>query len=89
MKAISDINGLDIKFHQNKPQEMVRCIRNWFVETAGFKNASSPKEIQYDFSDFYTKLYEDKKAKGFSKRDIELMPVPELVDNMKIWLKSA
>lgn len=89
MKAISDINGLDIKFHQNKPQEMVRCVRNWFVETAGFKNAKSPTVIQYDFTDFYTQLYEDKTSEDFSKCDIELMPVAELIDHMKSWLRLA
>lgn len=49
MKAISDLNGLDIKFHKDDPLEIVRATRNWFVETVNFKNAKSPTVIWYDF----------------------------------------
>jgi len=31
-KAISDLAGIDIKRHKNKPPEIVRAVRDWFVE---------------------------------------------------------
>lgn len=42
MKAISDLNGLDIKYHKNDPLEIVRATRNWFVETVNFKKCEKP-----------------------------------------------
>lgn len=87
MKAISDINGLDIKFHKNDSLEIVTATRNWFVETVNYKNAKSPTVIWYNFNDFYAKLYDDKVMEGFTKKEIEYMPIPELIENMKEWLK--
>jgi hypothetical protein len=84
MKAISDINGLDIKTHRNDPPEIVRAIRDWFIETVKIKNVKSSTIIWYDYIDFQTKLY-DKSAEGFSKSDIDLMTITELLDNMRIW----
>jgi len=87
MKAFSDINGLDIKSHKNEPLEVVRAVRNWFVETVKYTSSKSPTIIWYDFNDFFAKLYDDKVSEGFTKDEIDFMPIPELVDNMKVWLK--
>ena len=35
MKALSDINGLDIKSHKDIPQQAVDSVVAWFVETVG------------------------------------------------------
>lgn len=86
MKAFSDINGLDIKSHKNEPLEVVRAVRNWFVETVKYKGSKSPTIIWYDFTDFFAKLYDDKISEGFTKDEIDFMPIPELLENMKIWL---
>jgi len=42
MKALSDLSGVDIKSHSNEPDEIVRAVRNWFVETVGLRTVSSP-----------------------------------------------
>ena len=42
-KAISDLSGVDIKAHKNKPDEIVRAIRDWFVEAAGIKGLAEPQ----------------------------------------------
>jgi len=86
MKALSDINGLDIKSHKNEPLEVVRAVRNWFVETVKCKNSKGPTVIWYGFTDFFAKLYDDKISEGFTKDEIDFMPIPELLENMKIWL---
>ena len=33
--ALSDMSGVDIKSHRNKPEEVVRAVRDWFYETVG------------------------------------------------------
>jgi len=31
-QALSDLSGIDIKKHDNRPEEVVRSVRDWFVE---------------------------------------------------------
>mgnify|MGYP001209380134 CR=1 FL=1 len=88
MKAISDINGIDIKSHKSKPEEIIKCVRNWFVETVGLKNVNSPTQIWYDFNDFYARLYEIKTNQNFTKDEIDFMPIPEYMDEVRKDLKS-
>lgn len=35
MNALPDISGVDIKSHRNEPDEVVRVVRDWFVEADG------------------------------------------------------
>lgn len=86
MKALSDINGFDIKSHKNDPQELIKSVRNWFVETVKFLNAKSPTGIWYSFNDFWAFLYDTKKSEGFTDDEINFMPVPEMIENMRNWI---
>lgn len=86
MKAISDINGFDIKSHNNNPQGVIKAVRNWFVETIDYKNAKSPTVIWYDFTDFYAKLYDLKISEGFINDEIDFMPIPELIQHINDWM---
>ena len=87
MKALSDINGFDIKQHSNSPQGVIKAVRNWFVETLKYKNAKSPTVIWYEFTDFYADLFDRKEAEGFTTEEIDFMPIPELIDNIEEWMK--
>ena len=46
-KAISDLAGIDIKRHNNEPSEVVRAVRDWFVETVGLQGVRA-FEIELD-----------------------------------------
>lgn len=85
-KALSDLAGVDIKSHQNKPQGLVLAVRDWFFETVGLKNIDSRSVIWYKFTDFTTAFYEKRKSQGFSDEDIEEMSVPEYVYFIREWL---
>ena len=37
MKALSDLNGIDIKNHNNNPTTLIKALRSWFAETGGLK----------------------------------------------------
>ncbi|MEM8566491.1 MAG: hypothetical protein AAGF85_08510 [Bacteroidota bacterium] len=100
MKAISDINGLDIKNHNDEPEEIVECIWAWFIETVGLSKVGSPLKIWYDFTDFNTQLFEDKfadyyseygehKAEKMAKVEVEKMPIPEYIREIKDYLKTS
>ncbi len=85
-KALSDISGLDIKSHENEPAQLVRKVRNWFVETVGLRSVDSATRIWFQFGDFASDFYDARKADGFSDEDLDMMPVPEYIDFIRDWV---
>jgi hypothetical protein len=85
-KVLSDISGVDIKNHDNKPAKLVRAIRNWFVETVGLSNVIGPTVIWYKFNDFTSDFYTRRQDEGFSDEDLNMMPVREYINFIKNWL---
>lgn len=100
MKALSDINGLDIKSHKDEPIELMKCIVSWFTETVGVRSPYSSLELWYEFTDFNANLYNDKlayyeinhnstKAEMFAKDKIEHMTLVEYMDEIKKTILSS
>lgn len=94
MKALSDINGLDIKSHKDIPEQVVDCVVAWFIETVGLRKVGSPLKIWYEFMEFNTNVYEEKLekyienhefklAEKFANDEIEKMPIPEYIDEIR------
>lgn len=88
-KAISDLSGIDIKHHNNEPSEVVRTIRNWFVETVGLGHVHSATRIWYRFMDFASDFYDTRTADGYSDEDLRMMPVPEYIDFIHRWVSES
>jgi hypothetical protein len=87
-RALSDISGLDIKNHANDPIKLVQAIRNWFVETVGLKDIDGPTAMWYRFNDFTSDFNARRLAEGFSKDDLNIMPIPEYLRFIKKWIRS-
>jgi hypothetical protein len=87
-KALSDFSGVDIKNHGDKPPDIVRAVRDWFVETVKLKGVKGATVIWYRFSDFATDLYKQRKAEGFSEKDLKMMTIPEYIDAIETWLQT-
>ena len=87
-KAVSDISGVDIKAHSNEPDEIVRAVRDWFVETVGLRGVETATVVWYRFNDFTSAFYEKMLAAGSPERDIKQMPVPEYIDYIRDWVKE-
>jgi len=97
MKAISDINGFDIKNHNDTPLKLVECLRSWFSETIGLRNLNSAGKIyNSDFIAFNTHLFRLKmnkyagqhtstEAENFADSEIQQMTLPEYIDEIKKW----
>jgi hypothetical protein len=85
MNALSDIAGLDIKNHNDEPEDIVRQIRNWFVENEALSVASATR-IWESFNEFMAFFYQQRKADGFKDKDLEMMPVREFINFIKNWL---
>lgn len=86
-KALSDLSNSDIKRHQDKPEEVVRQVRNWFVEV-GIGRLPSGTVIWEEFNEFMADFYQKRKAEGFRDRDLQMMPVPEYVRFVEDWVKE-
>lgn len=85
-RALSDLSGVDIKSHKNKPDEVVRAVRDWFVETVGLRGVKTATVIWYMFNDFTSAFYEAMVAEGSPEKDIDEMPLPEYLDYIRDWV---
>lgn len=85
--AISDLSNSDIGVHNNEPEEIVTQIRNWLNSETGI-NAPGPSKIWGAFNDFMAENYDKLIKNGFSKTDIERLPVNELTIHMQEWIKD-
>lgn len=87
-RALSDLGGIDIKSHSNDPEDIIRAVRNWFVETVGITNSKSATTIYLEFTNFMLDFDSKRRAEGFSDRDLFDMPTPEFIAFIKDWLAS-
>ena len=84
-KALSDLSNSPIKNHKNKPEIIVRQVRNWFVEN-GLTKADSATKIWGQFNEYMADFYEKRKAEGFKDKDLKMMPIPEFICFIEDWL---
>lgn len=64
--------------NNNKPEDIVRQVRNWFVENV-LKKADSGTKIWEKFKKFMADFYKKRKEEGYKKKDLEMMPIPEFI----------
>lgn len=87
MKAISDINGFDIKAHGNSTEKMFECVHGWSSETLGVVGQDPPRKVLYDFADFNTDLYDAKLAAfgtdELAKNSIEHLSIPDYIQEIR------
>jgi len=87
MKAISDINGFDIKVHGNSTERIFECLYSWSSETLKISKQDPPLKIFYDFVDFNTSLFEEKVTQfgsdKLAKNFIEKISIPEYIQEIR------
>lgn len=90
---------LDIKNHNDNPEEIIECVWAWFIETIGLRKLGSPLKIWYEFLGFNAKLFDHKFARYYrdynehtaekmAKVEIDKMPLPEYIDEIKVVYNS-
>lgn len=87
--AMSDLGGVDARCHQANGEELVRGVRNWFVDTAGLRDIASGTVIWYQFSDFIEDFRVRRMGEGFEDEDIQTMPIGEFLGYVREWLRQA
>ncbi|MGQ3015258.1 MAG: hypothetical protein ACT6QS_16215 [Flavobacteriales bacterium] len=87
MRAISDINGLDVKVHKNDTQTLFECLYSWFSETAKVHKQAPPLQQYYDFADFNTRLFREKrkefKSESIAINYIEKISIAEYIREIR------
>ena len=97
MKSISDLKGIDIKNHNDDPEEIINKVREWFIETVNLRKLDGAMKIWFKYNDFqkeifenrfsqYYKDYDEHTSERMAKQDIESMPFPEFIDEIKDFL---
>jgi hypothetical protein len=86
--AISDLAGSDIVVHKDRPTDLVRGVRNW-LHTQVKRALPSPTKVYDAYTEFMEYNYEDLKRRGFSMRDRDRLPIPELIECMQEWVRNT
>jgi hypothetical protein len=86
-KAISDINGFDIKVHNNDTETLFQCLYAWSSETLLIKKQPPPRKLFYEFVDFNANLFEEKRdeygSEELAKNYTDHISVPEYIQEIK------
>ena len=82
-KYISDISGIDIKYHDNLPKNIIFAIRNWLSTSSKRKTIPYAGKIisMYEEFDNYFKNYCDSQD-----IDCNSLPFMDLTRNISDWL---
>ncbi len=55
-QVLSDLNGIDVKIHQNKPAILVQKIRNWLYTASGKSSIPGHEEIMKGYNTLQAQL---------------------------------
>lgn len=83
--ALSDIAGSDIVAHNNKPQRASAVVRNWFSPICR-SDTEGAKQVWQSFINFTGENERILKARGYSRKDIQELSIPELIQCMTQWV---
>ncbi len=84
MKGLSDINGMDIKYHNNEIIKAIKEVRDWIVSTDKKEGLKHYPEIKSNFFDFNAYFYDKMIEKGYEKSEIYDVPLNE----QKLYMKE-
>jgi hypothetical protein len=85
--AISDLAGADIACHDDEPYQVIGVVRGW-LKNVSLERADGPALIASSFTDFMARNFDALTQIGFSPRDIEELPVAELIERMQDWVSN-
>lgn len=82
--ALSDLSNSDIEAHGDEPLEALTIVRNW-LNTEAALDARGPSQIWGRFIDFIAYADDVLIAKGYSRRDVDRLPMAEWMKLMREW----
>ena len=85
--ALSDLSGSDIAVHGRSPEVLVTEVRNWLNSQAHMQ-APGPTRVWTAFLEFMSDNYDALTERGFSKHDVEILPIYELIGCIDKWVSD-
>lgn len=85
--ALSDLSNSDIVAHDDSPLEAFTAVRNWLDQEARL-DADGPARLWDQFTDFMADNDDALIARGYSRRDIDRLPISTLMRSMEAWLTT-
>ena len=83
--ALSVLSNYDIVAHGDDPLEAFTAVRNWLDHEARL-DADGPARLWDEFTDFMADNDDKLIARGWSRRDIDKLPIPKLMRSMQAWV---
>lgn len=85
-KGLSDFSAFDVFSHNNDPNELVKIVRDWFVNNR-ITSMSTPAahKITLDYFDCWAYIYEELIKKGYPTSETDNIPINEFIDLVKEW----
>ena len=88
MQVISDISGQDIKCHDDNPQKIIKCIRDWIVANSKRRKVNPYTTIWEAYCEFDYEFNKVMKRDKLDPDKIWELPFSELIKSMKLWIKN-
>jgi hypothetical protein len=85
--ALSDLSNSDIVAHGDEPLEAFTAVRDWLDQEARL-DADGPARLWDQFTDFMADNDDALIARGFSRRDIDRLPISTLMRSMEAWVAA-
>jgi hypothetical protein len=82
-----DCTQNDIEAHNFDPEKIVLRVRNWISDNVR-KNIRSATKIWQRYNKFLASFESSAKDEGFTKEDIDEMPVAEFIYFIKSWTEA-
>lgn len=85
--ALSDLSNSDIEAHGDDPLEAFTAVRNWLDQEAKL-DADGPARLWDQFTDFIADNDDGLVERGYSRKDIDRLPISALMRNMEAWVAA-
>ena len=87
-KALSDIAGFDVEFHQGNFQLVIKKLRNFLRVVVG-RELPGEKKLYSEYSTFLGWMTEKKISEGHTKEEAIELPTQERLDEMFEWMERG
>ncbi len=84
---MSDIAGNDIRAHNNDPEKVIKCIRDWLKLNAEIQ-LDYPKKIWFIYNEFLFDYYKYADENQFDPHDMNAITFADLIELMVAWNKG-
>lgn len=83
-RCLSDLNGVDVEYHKNDFQLVIKKLRNFLVVEVG-TSLPGATALQVEYETFQGWMIEKKISEGHTEKEATDLPTKERLDEMVIW----